>query len=150
MPVYWDTCCLLKLYCRESDSGRFQEYLIEAEEPPATSSLTKSELFFAFQQKEMRGELADSIGADVCFRDLEQDLEIGRIQLVPFGEDVEAEARRIATLCYQDASPIALRTLDGLHLATASLIRARKIVSTDARMNAAAQRIGLGTLFDGA
>lgn len=98
----------------------------------------------------MRGELGGSIEADTCYRDLQLDLEAGRIHLIPFGDDVEAEARRIATLCYQDASPIALRTLDGLHLATASLIRARKIVSTDARMNAAAQRIGLGTLFDGA
>lgn len=48
MLAYWDTCCLLKLYCRESDSPRFQELLIKAGDPPATSSLTRSELFFAF------------------------------------------------------------------------------------------------------
>lgn len=148
MPVYWDTCCLLKLYCRESDSRRFRDLLVEAGDPPATSSLTRSELFFAFQQKQMRGELGGNIGADTCYRDLELDLEAGRIRLIPFGEEVEAEARRIATLCYQNAPPIALRTLDGLHLATASLIRARKLVSTDARMNAAAKLIGLSTLFN--
>lgn len=148
MPVYWDTCCLLKLYCRESDSPRFQELLVKADDPPATSSLTRSELFFAFQQKQMRGELGGSIGAESCYRDLELDLEAGRIHLIPFGEDVEAEARRIATLCYQNDPPIALRTLDGLHLATASLVRAQKIVSTDARMNDAAKLIGLSTYSD--
>lgn len=96
----------------------------------------------------MRGELGGSIEADTCYRDLQLDLEAGRIHLIPFGEDVEAEARRIATLCYQNTVPIDLRTLDGLHLATASLMRARKIVSTDARMNAAAKLIGLFTLSD--
>lgn len=145
MRVYWDTCCLLKLYCRESDSSHFQEFLAKADDPPVTSSFTRSELFFAFQQKQMRGELGESIGADNCYRDLENDLEAGRIHLIPFGEDVEAEARRIAKLCYQNDPPIALRTLDGLHLATASLIHAQKIVSTDLRMNAAAKLIGLST-----
>lgn len=96
----------------------------------------------------MRGELGGSVGADSCYRDLELDLEAGRIHLIPFGEDVEAEARRIATLCYQNAPPIALRNLDGLHLATASLIRARKIVSTDTRMNDAAKLIGLSAYSD--
>lgn len=145
MPIYWDTCCLLKLYCSESDSPRYQELLVEADNPLVTSSLASSELYFAFQQKQMRGEIDGSADAEKCYQYFKTDLEAGRIQLIPFGEDVEAEARRIASLCYQSAPPIALRTLDGLHLATASLIRAQKIISTDARMNAAAKLLNMIT-----
>jgi predicted nucleic acid-binding protein len=142
MPAaYWDTCCLLKLYCRESDSD---DYLLRAEqaaEAPISSSFARTELFYAFQQKATRGETS-GISADELFAQFELDVDAGHISLAPLSEDVLTEAREIAQLCYQSDPPIFLRSLNGIHLATARKLHCTELITCDQRMQAAAHRVG--------
>jgi hypothetical protein len=54
------------------------------------------------------------------------------------GTDVLEESVRLAATCYRRKSPVALRTLDGLQLATARLACCDSIATTDRRMRLAA------------
>ena len=137
MNAYWDTSCLLKLYCLESDSETYLLKIQNCRQPPKSSALVRVELFYAFQQKFVRGETGGRSASEL-FADFESDVQLGRIQLLPFADDVALEARKIAHLCYQASPPILLRSLDGIHLATATLGACGRILSTDVRMNAAA------------
>lgn len=144
MSAYWDTSCLLKLYCREQDSAACLARAAAMTEPIMTSVFTVSEMTFAFYQKEMRGELAAG-APQILLEEFDEDIRRGRLVLLPFGGDVEAAARRMAAVCYSKAPVIALRTLDGLHLATAQLAGCREVLTTDARMRSAAAAVGLRT-----
>lgn len=137
MATYWDTSCLLKLYCRESDSDAYVREISTARLPPRASVMVRVELHHAFQQKAARDETGGR-SPDQLFDDFHADVERGRIQLLPFGDDVATEARNIARQCYAGSPPILLRSLDGIHLATAMLAGCHLILSTDKRMNAAA------------
>lgn len=142
MPDYWDTSCLLKLYCHETDSATFRKKIATSKEPPVTSTLARTELYFAFQQKASRGETGNR-RAETLFDYLEEDIKKGRIRLFPIGSDVLKRAEQIASECYGAAEPVFLRTLDGIHLATAQLTRSSAIISTDDRMNAGAALLGM-------
>lgn len=140
---YWDTSCLLKLYSLEEDSGDYLTLLADAGTPPVTSKLTVTELYFAFQQKARRGETQGNSPADL-FSHFENDLEAKRILLLPWGDDVFKKARELADLCYDDAeAPVFLRSLDGIHLATATLASCKRVLSSDHRMNQAIKKLGL-------
>jgi len=142
MDAYWDTSCVLKLYCLEADSAEYVRRIEIAAEPLVSSVLLSSELAFAFHQKELRGEI--SVGsADLLCKKFAGDVLAGRFTLIPFGGDVQREARRIAGLCYRGPTPIPLRTLDGLHLASARLAGCKAIFTTDSRMRSAAALVGL-------
>lgn len=138
MPTYWDTSCVLKLYCPEPDSDRYLDFLAADAAPPVSSVLTKSEFIFALQQKAMRKELGPAEATRLQNRFL-ADLDSGHLALMPFGSDVQSEATRIARICYRRKPPIPLRTLDGLHLATAVLAKCRILVTADERMGQAAR-----------
>lgn len=142
MSDYWDTSCLLKLYCREEDSARFLEEIASARRAILTSVLTQTEIYFAFQQKSMRGETCGRT-ADELIDDFAVDVQRGYIQLLPLGEDVFASARSIAALCYSQSPALHLRSLDGLHLGTAQTAACRRLLSVDSRMNAAARLLGM-------
>lgn len=142
MATYWDTSCVLKLYCRESDSRACLVRAGAMKEPIVSSVLTVSEMTFAFHQKEMRGEIEPG-SALVLFEKFDADVQRGRFTLLPYGKDVEALARRIAAMCYASAPVVPLRTLDGLHLASAQLSACREILTTDSRMRSAALVLGL-------
>lgn len=137
MDVYWDTSCLLKLYCWEADSERYVQEIQNSRQPPISSALVRVELYDAFAQKAAREETGGRSGEQL-FAGFQSDVELGRIQLLPFGDDVAFEARKIARLCYESTPPVHLRSLDGIHLATATLANCGRILSTDIRMNAAA------------
>ncbi|HKK18569.1 MAG TPA: type II toxin-antitoxin system VapC family toxin [Opitutales bacterium] len=147
MPDYWDSSCLLKLYCQETDSAAFREKIAASSEPPVSSVLAKTELSHAFQHKAARGETGNRPAAEFL-RFLEKDIRLGRLQFFPVGSDVLKAAEMIAAKCYGTTEPIFLRTLDGIHLATAQLTKSARIISTDARMNAAAQILGMRRFTD--
>ncbi|TVP81860.1 MAG: PIN domain-containing protein [Puniceicoccaceae bacterium] len=147
MPDYWDSSCLLKLYCKESDSEIFRNKIATSIEPPVTSALARTELCYAFQQKATRGETGHR-PAEALFHWLQEDIRKGRIQLFPVGSDVLERAEEIASQCYAANEAIFLRTLDGIHLATAQLTKSRTIISTDDRMNTAAQLLGMAHFID--
>jgi predicted nucleic acid-binding protein len=76
-------------------------------------------------------------------KQFEEDVEAGHIELAPIGEDVFADAREIARLCYLSEPQIFLRSLDGIHLGTARKLKCSELITCDRRMQAAAERIGL-------
>jgi predicted nucleic acid-binding protein len=140
--TYWDTSCVLKLYVSEVDSKRWQELAMAEQEPLLCSSLLLAELAFALAAKDARGDLVAG-GASALRALFHDDVEKGRFRLIPCGSDVLEEAARIAELCYAASPRIPLRTLDGLHLATACLLHCRDLVTTDRRMRDAARLLGI-------
>lgn len=140
--AYWDTACVLKLYCREPDSEFYIETLTRSVVPPRASDLLRTEMYFALHQKAVRGETGGR-PADDLYANFQEDLKRGHFILYPLGNDVLIEARRICSQCYAHDPMIALRTLDGLHLATAVLADCPKLHTTDGKMLAAAQFLGL-------
>jgi len=141
MAIYWDTSCLLKLYCPEPDSEEYLQRIEAADEPPVSSNLLASEIVFALYQKALREELK-MWDADRLIQRFHGDVEKGRLILLPLGSDVHFEAVRIGKICFTRSKPIPLRTVDGLHLATASLASCREIVTADERMRDASKVLG--------
>jgi predicted nucleic acid-binding protein len=144
MDVYWDTACVLKLYCPETDSETYLDLMAAATGLPRISTLLSTELFFALRHKEARGECPGT--ASRLHAQFEKDLKLGRFAVYPLEEDTHREARRLARLCFQAKPVLPLRTLDGLHLATALLSRSDAIVTTDERLRAAARHFRLAVL----
>jgi predicted nucleic acid-binding protein len=144
VAAYWDTSCVLKLYCKENDSVACMVRAGAMAEPIISSVLTVSEMTFALYQKEMRGEIEPG-SAHILFEKFETDVQRGRFTLLPFGKDVEAMARRIAAICYSSVPVVPVRTLDALHIASAQLSACREILTTDSRMRSAASLLGLRT-----
>ncbi len=142
MNVYWDTACLVKIYTQESDSESYLNRLQKSKTPLYSSIIASAEIAFAFQQKEFRGELKKG-ASGALYQEFLRDVTEGRVFLLPLGEDVVEEASRLARLYYQSTTPILLRTLDGLHLASAHLAGCRELLTTDLRMQQAAALLGL-------
>ncbi len=143
MREYWDTSCLLKLYCHEEDSEDYLTLLANADEPLVSSKLTETELYFALQQKARRGETHGQ-SPGTLFAYFENDLAANRVCLLPWGDDVFRKARELSDLCYADDQyPVFLRSLDGIHLATAILASCKRIHTSDDRMNQAIKKLGI-------
>ena len=130
--IYWDTSCILKLYAPEDDSGDYMR-LAEKFGPLCTSDLAKTELFYGLIRKEAAGDIAPG-AAQIAFASFLTDEGKGRFMFIPLGEDVRAEAEKVALRCYRRTSPVAIRTLDGLHLATALVAALEEIATADERM----------------
>ncbi|MDA0322637.1 MAG: type II toxin-antitoxin system VapC family toxin [Verrucomicrobia bacterium] len=143
--TYWDTSCVLKLYVEESDSARWQDRALEEDSPLLSSALITAELAYALERKEARGEIRPG-AARILNARFQRDVARGRLRLIPVGSDVIDESTRIATLCYRAKESVALRTLDGLHLSTAQLLRCGEIASADQRMRAGASLLGIRPL----
>lgn len=142
MAEYWDTACLLKLYCEEKDFGYYIELMAHAEEALVTSQLTETEIYFAFQQKACRNETSGR-SANTLFSLFQRDVGANRICFVPWGGDVFQKARELADKCYAASPAVFLRTLDGIHLASAVLASCKRLHSTDVRVREAILCLGL-------
>lgn len=143
--IYWDTACVVKLYTLESDSAVYLELAGASVEPPVSSEILGVELPYALQQKELRGDLKPG-GAERVRQQFEADVAAGRWLLVPVGSDVLARASQVAHRCYHHHPPVLLRTVDGLHLATALVLKVRELVTTDLRLRQAAPLFGLAVV----
>lgn len=139
--IYWDTSCVLKLYAPEADSCAYLR-LAESFGPLATSDLTKSELFYALLRKQAAGAISAG-SAKIVFKKFLSDETKGRFIFFPVGEDVQMQARTVALRCYRAAVPVPIRTLDGLHLATALVATVEEIATADERMLQALPLLGL-------
>ena len=142
---YWDTSCVLKLYTPEADSATFLTLAGQATEPLVSSEILAAELYAAFCQKELRGELKNG-AADRLHKQFDADCIAGRWLLIPLGRDVLGKAEHVTKAAYRHRHPVSLRTLDAIHLASALLCKASQIVTTDDRMKQAAAIAGL-TVF---
>lgn len=147
MPAanYWDTSALVKLYAPEPDSAHFRSLLGTQSAIPAISFLHRVEMNFALVGKEMRGEIKPG-GAALLFDAFQRHRKEGRFFEIPWGEDLEDQARLALDHCRVQSPPVPLRSLDGLHLGAILACRIQTVISTDIRLRNAAASLGLTTL----
>ena len=136
--VYWDTSAILKLYAPEPDSRDYLRLLIQQVEDVAISFLHRIELYFALGGKESRGEMSPG-SAKRLFQLFEEHVEGGRYFVIPWGDDVEAEASRLLDGSLNATPPVMLRSLDGVHLGALRAARIQSVVTADVRMRDAAR-----------
>ena len=135
--MYLDTAILVKLLVREPDSD-FYVTLVEGQ-PAWSSHLIVVECFSALLRKEReraitqthRRRAAKQVTADVAAR---------RLSLVPVTADLAERAHAILEVCHPTVS---LRSLDAIHLASAERCQSWPLCSNDARVRAAAAKLGL-------
>jgi len=137
--IYWDTSAIIKLYVEESDSALWEKVAMDERHPRVSSMLLEAEFSFAVRQKEQRGEVKPG-GAAHLVKMLRRDVTRGYLQLYPLNAEVMT---RTVELALHEAKHVPMRTLDGLHLASALLLDTRLIATADVRMKAAALRVGL-------
>ena len=136
---YWDTSALLKLYVAEPDSAYFLRLIEAAENPLHTSDVAKVEVLCALHRKERAGDLKPGAAAALLEKFL-GDVAAGRIVCVPYGADTLSKSRELVRLLARCRS---IRSLDLIHLAAASLVKAKVMVTTDERLREAATAAGL-------
>ena len=137
--IYWDTSVVIKLYVQESDSSRWEKIALTGNHTRASSVLLESEFAFAVRQKELRGEVKAG-GASHLSRRLNRDIAKGFIQLYPLSAEVISRSIELVLL-HSERMP--LRTLDGLHLATALLLDVKSMATADERLSNAARLLGI-------
>jgi predicted nucleic acid-binding protein len=140
--IYWDTSCALKLYVRESDSELWEERAVDCREDLVASALLEAELAYALIRKESLGDVRPG-GADALLARFRRDVEWARFTLYPVGTDVLHTAVELANRCVKVGKSGAVRTLDGIHLATAQLLKCSAVATADRRMRAAAESLGI-------
>ncbi|MGN6600177.1 MAG: type II toxin-antitoxin system VapC family toxin [Actinomycetes bacterium] len=127
--IYLDTSALLKLVVRETESSALRSWLAEADGPVVTSALTRVELVRAARRV---GLQAAQDAVDV----------LAEVATVRLDDSVLATAAALA--------PPELRSLDAIHLGTATMLGPGVIVVTyDPRMLEAAALAGLRVVAPG-
>jgi predicted nucleic acid-binding protein len=135
--VYLDTAILVKLLVREPDSD-FYVRLVDGQ-AVWSSQLVLVECFSALLRKEReraitrahRRRATTQVATDVGAR---------RLGLVPVTPTLVERANAILGVCHP---AVALRSLDALHLASAERSQSWPLCSNDARVRAAAAKLGL-------
>ena len=143
---YWDTSCLLKLYVRESDSDAYLALLADQTTPLFASALAEVEFAFALARKESEGCLKRGAAAALT-QFLKNHAAQGKIRFLPIDAAVRNRAVALAqSRGTNGKSRLSLRTLDGIHLATALEMRAARFLTADIRLRTAARVYGLEVL----
>ena len=138
---YWDTSALAKLYVSEPDSAQFTAYLA-ATGPITTSDLARWELFRVLDRQEAKGLLPNG-AAEIVFACFLADVAAGKVGLLPMDSPLETRFQQLVLRLQHLNPPLEVRTLDGIHIATADLHGADALVATDANMRKCAAAIGL-------
>ena len=144
--AYWDTSCVLALYAPEEISSQAAELASLEKGQIHSSAILEFEMTFAVHAKEARGEIPSGGSAKVLSQ-FQTDLQRGRFLLVPLGIDIKACTRDIAARTLQAEPPVFLRTLDGIHIATALELGSSELITADRKMADAATRLGIKTKF---
>src|SRR5438093_2121800 len=132
---YWDTSTLLKLFVPEPDSPLFTAHLSRS--AICISQVCQAEMLRAIARKEAEGAIP-AMSAETAFGKFLADVSAGRIGVLPFDARIEAHFRMLGLQLHRRKPPIVVRTLDAIHLATAYLLSADEVVTTDAHLRAGA------------
>ena len=135
--MYLDTAILVKLLVREPDS-HFYAALVDGQ-PAWSSQLVLVECFSALLRKE-RERAIDRAHRRRAWRQVVADVGASRLSLVPVTASLVERANAILDVCHP---AVALRSLDALHLASAERCQSWPLCSNDARIRAAAAKLGL-------
>lgn len=135
--MYLDSCIIVKLVSREPDSEAYHG--IVAGQPVVTSELAVAEVRSALLSKERAGRISrqDRLTGWRLFQEKVRDQEF---HLLPLNRQVIERAGAVIEQCHPGAP---LRTLDAIHVATAELHGGEQMCSSDQRVCAAADVIGL-------
>ena len=144
--AYWDTSCVLALYAPEEISSQAAELATLEKGQIHSSAILEFEMTFAVHAKEARGEIPSGGSAKVLSQ-FQTDLQRGRFLLVPLGIDIKTCTRDIAARTLQAEPPVFLRTLDGIHIATALELGSSELITADRKMADAATLLGIKTKF---
>ncbi len=140
--VYWDTSALVKLYAKEADSVDYRNVMLGQTERVVISHLHRIEVYYALSMKEVRSEIQTG-AAKSLFSLFEKHMSAGVYWEIPIGYDVVAAARKALDVNLSATSPVALRTLDGLHIGAMLAAKVSKLVTADKRMMDAACALGI-------
>ncbi len=134
--MYLDTAVLVKLLVREANSsyyaGLVQGQLVW------TAEIAITECYSALLRKE-RERAITAKHRRAAWKQVELDIAERRLALVPVGRSLLDRANAILESCQPG---IALRSLDAIHLAGAAESASWPLCTNDARMRAAAERMG--------
>ena len=135
--MYLDSAIIVKLLVREHDSAWFEKNLTGHRFE--TSELALSEVCGALLFKERQNEIvpAERVRAMEKFSSMVEQEAIVCRQL---NHKVLERARAIQLACHPR---VPLRTLDALHVATCDLHHGGTLATTDRRMRAACEQLGI-------
>jgi uncharacterized protein len=137
VSTYLDTSALAKWYLNEARSEDFEAYLRVAPEP-SISTLTVVEMR-CLLSRHRRSDQLDAATERMVFAQFESDIAQGFLTLAAVEDrHVLAASRMIDRL-----QPLALRTLDALHLAIAVDLQMKELATADRLMARAAEELGL-------
>jgi PIN domain. len=143
MLVYLDTSALVKRYLPERNSAAFETYFSELA-PAHISRLTLVELRSTFARKRRQARLNPAQEA-AAMNEVRIDIQNGLLTVVPSTDADFIEAFRLM----DELTTLPLRTLDALHLATASGLGSSIIATADDVMRRAAQQLQLDVAYFG-
>ncbi len=139
MGLYLDTSALLPFYRAERRSGAIEDLLRSQREPVVLGELVRLEFASALARWVRTTELRESQAAKLE-RAFDEDVAAGRYAMHPLRSDHVALARR-----WLLARTTSLRTLDALHLASAS-VEGATLVTFDGALAEAANALGVPSL----
>ena len=142
MPVtdcYVDTSVLVKLYVAEPMSEEVEKF-IDTLNHPLISSLSILEWHCAMNRRLRTGAFDDAYH-QMALAEFARHLASGAYRVHALHEGLYAQA----TYLLASVTPLALRTLDALHLAAAQSAHASTIATADKIMAQAANQLGLNT-----
>lgn len=144
--TYWDTSTILPLYLEEPTSRFWEDLLIGTHETPNSSALAITEFSYALRHKTVRGEVSREAAVALLSK-FTRDHEAGCWRLCPLGSDVIASSLRVGEIAAAGSPPVALRSLDGIHLGAAHALKCDTLATGDRRLADAARRVGLRVVF---
>ncbi|MGH6612238.1 MAG: type II toxin-antitoxin system VapC family toxin [Burkholderiaceae bacterium] len=136
---YIDTSALLKWYLPEAGSDAFTAW-ISAQHQADTSRLVSVEMHVVLARKQRIGELSNAQATRALAAFL-ADVDDGLLRVQSIDAAHWEEAERLITV----AALPALRTLDALHLAVASVAQVDEFATADRTLAAAARALGMRT-----
>lgn len=144
--IYWDTSAIVPLYVDEPTSTYWESLLSRSAAPAKTSTLAITEFNYALKHKILRRNLTAEC-AEALVAKFTEDCDAGHWELYPLGTDIITASLHAAERCYASASPVPLRSLDGLHLGTALTLNCDTLATGDQRLASSAKKLNLKVLF---
>jgi predicted nucleic acid-binding protein len=141
--IYADSSFLVSLYLRDAHSGLARAVITEVDQDVVLSRIASLEVKNAFRLAEYRGWITADQRVQVE-RLFELDAVSGFLRSVPFvADEIFAVCESLSSLY---TTRTGNRTLDILHLASASHLDLKNFASFDRRQRGLAKRLGLRLL----
>ncbi len=145
-PAYYDTGVLLKLYTTEPESPAVQELVTSRGRAITVTDLHVTEAMSALKLKAFRGE-CEQVDSDRAISAIEEDIH-SRV-LRSRALDWPAVWAKCQVLVRTQSGRLGTRALDALHVASALVLHATELITTDTRQAELAKACGLTVTHPG-